>query len=162
MTSLMSQMTSQTSPSVFPDILECLPQMLLSSPTSLSVLPNIPKCLLQHLKERQGRHVFPNISGKDREDIDFPDISRKIGKACLPQHLKEDREDMSSMTSRGRQGRHVFPDISRQRQGRHDFPDISRKTGKTCLPQNAREDGEDMSSPKCQGRWGRHCPQCLP
>ena len=117
----------------------CWGSSLMSSPIALSVFPNVPvfpnisNCLPQHpqmssptSRGRQGRHVFPNISGKDREDLtsptsqgrqgrhDFPNISRKILKTCLPRHLKEDREDMTSPTSQGRQGRHVipiFPDV---------------------------------------------------
>ena len=94
---------------IIPDLPMSSPSSLMSSPIALSVFPNVPvfpnisNCLPQHpqmssptSRGRQGRHVFPNISGKDREDLtsptsqgrqgrhDFPNISRKILKTCLP------------------------------------------------------------------------------
>ena len=86
---------------VLPDSLECLPQcsclpqhLQVSSPTSPNVFPNIlgktgKTCLPQHLRRRWGRHVFPKRLGK-------------MGKTCLPQHSGKDREDMTYLTSQGR------------------------------------------------------------
>ena len=106
-----------------------------------------------------GRHVFrvsPEMLEKTLGDVG--------------EDIREDGDDMSSLSSLRCRGSHVFPVFLEMSGksclpclclrcwGRHVFPVFSifpNLLGKTCLPHLPREDGEDMSSPKGLGRWGR-------